>query len=169
MKISVILSTYNRFKTLAITLQSLCQQETDGSFDYEIIVVDNNSQDQTKETIESFAKENSKIYYVFEPKQGISNARNAGINNATGEILSFTDDDVIVDSNWLTIFVKFFEEFQCDGIGGRVLPIYPNNTPQWVKDHPNQIAGAVVIYDQGEKIRQADFTMERFIGCNLAF
>jgi len=169
MKISIILSTYNRCKPLTNTLQSLCKQEVDDSFDYEILVIDNNSKDQTKETVGSFAKTNSKIKYIFEPRQGISHARNTGVDQATGTIIAFIDDDVIVDNKWLMNVAICFKTFQCDGAGGRVLPIFAPQTPNWIKENPGKLAGAVVIHDYGPETIRLNTSMYPFIGANFIF
>ena len=122
-----------------------------------------------KDRIEALAKENPKIRYVFEPKQGISNARNAGIHAALGEIIAFTDDDVIIDPHWMNSFVECFKEYRCDAIGGRVLPIFPAGTPLWVKNNPVKISGGVVICDCGEETAIYDPLRFYFIGANFAF
>src|SRR3990167_2999593 len=94
MYLSVIIATYNRCENLKEALRTLYQQENDGTFDYEIIVIDNNSKDQTREVVESFiAKEGLKVRYIFEPIQGKVYALNTGITHAKGEIVAFTDDD----------------------------------------------------------------------------
>jgi glucosyl-dolichyl phosphate glucuronosyltransferase len=168
--ISVIIATYNRYESLQKTLDSLLQQNDPGTFDYEIIIVDNKSTDKTKELVLDYiSKFNNRLRYAFEPQQGLSNARNKGISEAKGEIIAFTDDDVTVEQNWLSSLVECFNKYDCDGIGGRVLPIYPENTPLWVRQNPVQIAGVVVIYDQGVTACPADETIERFIGANCAF
>jgi len=166
-KISVIISTYNRARSISRCFESLLAQTFS---DYEILLIDNNAKNITPDIFKSLIPHsNVRLRYYLEPVQGKCRALNMGIKYAQGEIIAFTDDDVIVDPHWLTAILKCFEEFQCDAVGGRVVPIYPYNTPQWVKDHPHQMAGTVVIYDQGEKTRIADPSMERFIGCNWAF
>lgn len=100
--ISVIISTYNRCESLKDTLNSLLTQECDGSFDYEIIVVDNNSKDKTKEVVGNYKQKfNGRLKYLFEPRQGKSFALNTAIQEAKGEIIAFTDDDCITPENWL--------------------------------------------------------------------
>lgn len=166
-KVSVIITTYDRARLMDRTIESLSAQTFS---DFELLLIDNSTKNITPEILKKFSSQpNLKIRYYVEPIQGKCRAVNMGINYAKGEIIAFTDDDVIADPNWLTNIVKCFEELQCDGIGGRVLPIYPKETPPWVKNHPDQMAGTVVTYDQGDKIRPADSTLVRFIGCNWAF
>ena len=102
MKISVILCTYNRCQSLAKTLESIAVSVLPESVEWEVVVVDNNSKDQTREVIEDFCRRNAgRFRYIHESQQGLSHARNAGIREARGEILAFTDDDIIVDNKWL--------------------------------------------------------------------
>lgn len=176
--ISVILATYNRCKDLKVVLEDLLEQETDNTFAYDVIVVDNNSKDNTKQVVEScFATFNSNqpnnkiisLKYMFESKQGKSHALNLGIKEASGELIALTDDDVTLDSKWLISIVNCFDKHNCDCVGGRVLPIYPPETPPWVKKYKRQMAGVVVLYDYGEETKKLDSSMDLFIGANCAF
>ncbi len=167
MQITIVLCTYNRQRSLFHALQSLSELEIDAALEYEIVAVDNNSSDQTKGTVESFIKKNSHVRYVFEPKQGISNARNAGIANAKGEIILFVDDDVIIDPKMLTNIMHFTKEHDFDAIGGRVLPLYSPQTPQWIKDCRDILSGPIVCHDYGDKIKLYDQTMFPFIGAMM--
>jgi glycosyltransferase involved in cell wall biosynthesis len=93
---------------------------------WEVILVDNNSDDDTRLVFEEFEKHyESKIRYIFEEKRGISHARNRGIKAARGEIIAFTDDDVIVDNYWIQNIEKAFKEHNdvaC--VGGKILPVW---------------------------------------------
>jgi glucosyl-dolichyl phosphate glucuronosyltransferase len=102
MKITVIMCTYNRCHSVARAMGSVAASTLPNSVKWEVIVVDNNSSDQTRQVIEDFCGWHlGRFRYVFEPKQGLSHARNAGIQEAQGNILAFTDDDVTVQPNWL--------------------------------------------------------------------
>lgn len=118
--ITIIICTYNRSGSLKYTLESLFVQEVDESFDYEIIVVDNNSKDKTKILVESYIPRlRDRLKYVFEPNQGLSYARNRGIKEAKGGILVFTDDDCQPEKKWiLKIWGKFKANEKLDGILG---------------------------------------------------
>lgn len=168
LKISVIIATHQRCSSLKRVLQELLSQTP--PFDYEIIVVDNNSMDQTEEIVKSLMLTALlKLKYFKQTLKGKSNALNLGIARAQGEIIAFTDDDVHIDPHWLTAIEEGFRLYDADGIGGKVLPVFPGNTPAWVRDNPRQAAGVVVIYDQGQEAKPADSTIERFIGSNWAF
>jgi glycosyltransferase involved in cell wall biosynthesis len=165
---TVILATYNRCEDLKIALSTLIEQDTDGTFDYEVMVIDNNSTDETRKVVESFMSMDPRVKYFHEPKQGKSHAMNKGVALASGEFLCFTDDDVRVDALWMFNIKRCFFENDCDAIGGRVLPIYPLQTPQWVKDNIDILRGAIISYDFGEETMAYAKPMYEFIGANFA-
>lgn len=131
--ISVILCTYNRCDMLKRALEGLVAQEC-GTVRYEIIVVDNNSTDQTRSICESYvAASPVPLRYTFEPRQGVSYARNTGIKAARAPILAFTDDDVIVSSNWISCIKRAVDVHpEVCGIGGKVLPAGDFAIPDWL-------------------------------------
>ena len=134
--ISAIITTFNRSAMLAAALKALIAQET-GRVRYEVIVVDNNSTDDTRATIERFlAAGHSNLHYVFEPEQGISHGRNAGIGVARGDIIAFTDDDTVVANDWIaTIARAFAEQPDVAYIGGKILPRWAHPPPPWLTIH----------------------------------
>lgn len=97
-KVSVTVPVLNGEKTLKKCLEALIKQDF---FDYEIIVVDNNSTDKTKAIINDFVNASKKVSYVFEARRGRGNARNAGVKAARGEVIAMTDADCIVPADWL--------------------------------------------------------------------
>ncbi len=171
MVISVVICTYNRCESLKDTLDTLLVQDCNGSFNYEVIVVDNNSKDKTKGVVTSYMpKFNGHLRYIFESNQGLSYARNRGVKEAKGKIIAFTDDDVVVDRAWIMNIWKCFRDYACDGMGGRVLPLYPKNTPKWVKDNRDLLCGPFVSRDYGRKvIIYSHITMKPIVGANMAF
>ena len=169
-EVSIIIATHNRCQNLRAVLNDLMQIRIDG-LSYEIIIVDNNSNDQTKEVVQEFqGKLPEKIVYLLEPRQGKSFALNHAIAHANGEILAFTDDDIKIDPDWLVNLRECFIKYSCDGVGGRVLPLYDADTPQWIKDNGHQLFGPVVQYDFGmEDIPYNRSQIREFIGANFAF
>ena len=168
--VSVIICTYNRCEDLGRVLDSLLKQRTNNHFTYEAIIVDNNSTDQTKEVVSKYQTQfQEKLKYLLESKQGKSYALNLGIKTAQGDILCFTDDDVILDEFWLEKIVECYDQHACDGVGGRVLPVFPSDTPAWVRDNAVKLSGAVVIYDHGDTTVPLHNSMYRFIGANYSF
>src|SRR5690349_13182463 len=135
-EISVVVGTYNRSKLLAAALDSLLDQS--GAPPHEIIIVDNNSNDSTRELVQSrIAEGPSNLRYLFEPKQGTSHARNTGILNARGSIIAFTDDDVRVASDWVANLKREFDAHpEAEFLGGRILPRWKTAPPDWLtRDH----------------------------------
>jgi glycosyltransferase involved in cell wall biosynthesis len=138
MKISIIIPTYNRAKMLGITIESfVCQNYPKDQ--YEIIIADNNSKDNTKEVIEEWQmKLPATIKYIFENKQGVHYARNTAAKYAKGEILYYTDDDMIADQNLLSEILKpFLLDDKVATVTGRVLPKWEVSPPQWILKYCN--------------------------------
>ncbi len=132
MDISVVVATYNRSHLLDKAIQALLNQKTSG-LEYEIIVVDNNSTDQTEETINSYVKHDSRVRYIFEKRQGVAYGRNAGISAAQADLIAFCDDDVCVTEDWVQkIFEAFVRYPDAEFVGGRVLPVWTQSPPSWV-------------------------------------
>ena len=96
--VSINIPVHNGERTLRECLRAVLNQTYKN---YEIIIVDNNSTDKTKNILEEFQKKNKKIKYIFERKIGRGAARNAGIKNSSGEIIAMTDSDCIVPQNWI--------------------------------------------------------------------
>jgi glycosyltransferase involved in cell wall biosynthesis len=104
---------------------------------FELIVVDNNSTDTTREVVERFAVSDRRVRYLMESRQGLSHARNAGIREARAPLVAFTDDDVRAQPDWVATIVRAFAEHpEADVVGGRVLPLWPSAPPDWLTiDH----------------------------------
>lgn len=131
--LSVVLSTYNRREYLQRALASLSRQITH-DISYEVIVVDNNSTDSTKALILSYVAADARFRYLFEPRQGISHARNAGILAAAGGLIVFTDDDIEFEPTWIEENYKAALRYpEADYFGGRILPIWPGPAPSWIR------------------------------------
>lgn len=166
-KISVIICTYNRCHSLKTTLDSLLLQECDGSFNYEIIIADNNSKDETRNVFlfyEPLFKGNLK--YVFVSEQGQTYARNRGINEAEGEIVAFIDDDVLPVSNWLASIYNGFRAFNCDMLGGRIFPLWKEAYPKWLT---KKFWGMLALLDYGEKAFDVTSKDFQLFGANFSF
>ena len=145
---SVVISTYNRADVLPRALRGVMDQDMDPAR-YEVVVVDNNSTDETRRVIESFMGKTPRVTYLFEPRQGVSYGRNTGIQAASAPILGFTDDDVRVPRDWAsTILTVMAEHPEAACIGGRVLPNWPGPWPAWLsRDH----WGPLALLDYGDQ------------------
>jgi glycosyltransferase involved in cell wall biosynthesis len=130
-RVSVIICTFNRCRDLASALDAVLAQE--GAAPHEVIVVDNNSTDDTRSLVEARQKDRPRLRYVFEPSQGLPQARNTGILAARAPLIAFTDDDIIVAPDWVASVERAFEQFpDADCVGGPVLPIWPaSGRPEW--------------------------------------
>src|SRR5262249_1481610 len=122
LSISVIVCTRNRCHKLARALRSIDSAKIPANIAAELIVVDNNSSDRTREVVAEFSREsNIPVRYVVETSQGLCFARNRGIQESSAEILAFTDDDCVADANWITnISNAFLEAPNLAVVGGRV-------------------------------------------------
>ncbi len=134
--ITVAIQTYNRSATLAETLESLRNLRRPETAEYEILVVDNNSKDDTPQVIQRYRDLLApRLRSVVEPRQGLSHARNLALQEAQGQIVSFLDDDVIVDPDWLSAVVAAFEEHSAAVVGGRSYLIFRSRRPTWLPQH----------------------------------
>ena len=166
--VSVVITTYNRAHVLPKALDALLSQEID--VPYEVIVVDNNSTDRTREVIGSRLGRSPHLRYVFEKRQGIPYARNTGIEAASAPLLAFTDDDVEVKPDWVAVIKRVFDENpDVDMIGGRVRPKWPaGDLPRWIT---RRQLGPFALGERGEaRIRvSADNAAPCLVGANFAF
>ncbi len=133
MKVSVIIPTYNRARMLGITIESFIGQDYPKD-EYEIIISDNNSSDNTGEVVAGWqAKSPVPIKYIFEKRQGVHYARNTAAKIGKGEILYFTDDDMIADKNLLKNIVNVFLLYPEVGTAsGKILPKWEKQPPDWI-------------------------------------
>jgi len=130
---TVLVATYNRAHLLPGTLAALGAQQVPDALAWEILVVDNNSRDHTRQVVAAFAKSvKVPVRYVFESRQGLSYARNRGIQEARGSIIAFTDDDVLPAPDWLAATIKAFATWNADCVGGRILPRWETSPPTWI-------------------------------------
>jgi len=135
-EVSVVIPTYNRSALLRSTVDSVLNQDTQTTF--EVILIDNNSSDDTKDVVASLIETYpGKVRYVVERKQGNAHARNRGIEEAKGAIVAFVDDDVTVDKNWLTSLKTILDaRSDLSFVGGKVLPQWNGPPPSWLTpDH----------------------------------
>jgi len=130
-------------------------------------VIDNNSEDRTREVASEFGNRNpGRFRYVFEPQQGKSYALNAGIREARGEILAFMDDDVTVDAQWLQSLTAIFQRQGWAGVGGRVLPERTFTPPAWLSAEGKYALAPLAMFDLGP---QPGELIEAPFGTNMAF
>ena len=139
-RLSLIIATYNRSEQLMVTLRSVAAQSAE-PLQWECIVVDNNSQDDTRQRVEEFASAHRQlcVRYLFEPKQGLSHARNAGIVAAEGEILAFIDDDERIVEEFVEAYIDLFDGCsEAMSAGGKIIAEYPSGRPSWMSRYVEQ-------------------------------
>ena len=141
------------------TLRSLEGLQLPAGTEWEVLIVDNNSSDKTRTVVESFATLNPQRFkYVFECRRGKSLALNTGIQKSTGEILVFTDDDCVPDSDWLAcILDEFGSDSSLSVLGGRV-ELYDQ------RDRPVSIRTC----RERKVVSSSDLLFSLLIGCNMS-
>jgi len=167
MDITVVLCTYNRCDSLAAALESVSVSRLPDSVSWEVLVVDNNSTDQTREVIERFASQYpGRFRYAFEPRPGKSNALNAALHDTKAEVLAFMDDDVQVEPDWLSMLTRIFKDPKYAGAGGRILPESEFTPPAWLEVSERYALAPLAMFDLGPtscRLQEPPF------GTNMAF
>ena len=165
-KISAVICTYNRAELLDKCIKSLTEQSLDKS-KYEIIIVNNNSTDNTQEVINKWAVSNKQIVTVLEKQQGKSFALNAGIKKANGKYVAFTDDDIYVEPDWLERLLYAFTHIKPEpvSVGGKIIPYFDSTPPQWFID------GGYEFREKGDVGKFLELPQARngFSGGNVAY
>ena len=131
---TLVVTTYNRAAMLARALESIAAAEADPAR-FEVIVVNNNSTDDTAAVFETFAKSHpaSPLRYLFEPTQGLSHARNAGLAAAAGRFVAFMDDDQTIDRGYLAALPSAFDRTGAACVGGRIFYSNADSIPGWLQ------------------------------------
>jgi glycosyltransferase involved in cell wall biosynthesis len=143
--LSVIICTRNRADSLARTLASLVVAASHFEDFWELQIVDNGSTDNTKAVVLSFEGK-LPIRLTVEDTPGLSNARNAGVLKARGRYILWTDDDVIVDKNWLSAYIAAFAKYpECALFGGAATPLYEAPAQPWFVARERQLDSLLAI------------------------
>jgi glycosyltransferase involved in cell wall biosynthesis len=167
MKVSVILCTYNRCESLAKALESASALSLPSMVEWEVLVIDNASSDQTRQVVEDFCRRYAgRFRYVFEPRQGKSHALNTGIREARGDVLAFMDDDVTVPATWLQNLTVNLHNGAWQGAGGRILPEKNFLHPRWLAIGERYALAPLALFDLGDDARDLS---EPPFGTNMAF
>lgn len=165
MRFSIVIATYRRADVLADTLASLSRLRPGAR--WEVIVVDNNSPDHTRQVIEAAAAAYPvPLRYAFEHEQGRSAALNCGFRMAAGDIIVTTDDDVRVEPDWLNRIEAGFQSQRCDYVGGRVVPLWDGARPRWLPATNGQLWAVIALLDYGSA--PIEFGRRVPLGVNMA-
>ena len=167
MNITVILCTYNRCQILANALSSVARSRVPESVAWEVLVVDNNSHDRTRDVVADFCRRYpGRFRYLFESHPGKSYALNSGIAEARGDIIAFMDDDVTVDPMWLQKLAAPLLKGKWAGCGGRIVPVWNCTPPPWLPDTGQRALAPLAVFDLG---LEAGPLAEAPFGTNMAF
>ncbi len=162
-KVSIVIVTYNRCSDLKECLTSIFNLKDEL---HEVIVVDSNSADGTKKLKDYFP-----IKYVSISERSMVHARNVGISVASGDVVAFLDDDVVVHRDWLKCITEPYSDNNVGGVGGRVIP-YGKSDKFYIKMGKNEVGK---VFNSGFVVGNFDFPLENivevdsFIGCNMSF
>ena len=168
LRASIIIATYKRAAYLSKCLEALAVLETDPTT-FEIIVVDNNSPDNTQEVVLDFAQLHPalSVGYMCETNQGASYARNRGIAEARGEILCFLDDDSPPGPDWLNALLDRFLDLTVGCVGGpSILDYQGQERPPWLRgDLQGLLSGYTLPYTKPTQVSRWD---QLPLSCNMA-
>jgi glycosyltransferase involved in cell wall biosynthesis len=166
MKFSIVIATYNRAAELVSTLASLARIQSPSP--WEVIVVDNNSPDDTRAIVEGAAAAFPvPLTYAFEREQGRSAALNHGFSLASVVINVTTYDVVRVDPDWLQRIENGLTTLDCDYVGGRVTPLWSAPRPRWLPNHTGPMWAVIALMDFGPEA--VEFGTRVPLGVNMAF
>ncbi len=158
-KVSIILTTYNRALHLKQTLKAISCLSVPSDFEVELIVVDNASTDETADVVTSVKAENMEIFCLYEPRSGKTNACNAGMRAAKGDIFLWTDDDTRPPKDWIKQMCSPILQGEAMGVAGKIRTA-PHLERAWMtRTH----------YDRLSDTRFMPEDFGSMIGANMAF
>jgi glycosyltransferase involved in cell wall biosynthesis len=160
-KLSVIIPTRNRFNLLDKVLNSIKNQNFDQD-DFEVLVIDNGSTDNTKPVIESYNKSIRNLLYFYDDRPGLHIGRHIGLKEAKAEILVYADDDIEAFPTWLEGIWESFQDEQVVLVGGKNFPRWEEDPPYWIyemwmstTEYGHEL-GYLSILDFGDNIMEID-------------
>ena len=169
MDFTVIVCTYNRSANLPRCLDALAKQQDVEDREWEVLVVDNNSTDDTSEIVADLARKLPiNVRYEREPEQGLNYARNTGIRKSDGKYFSYVDDDILVSRNWLSSLLESFEANDADAVGGRIHLDPSIILPKWI-GYDTDMMGFLGYQDFGDIPLRLDGRRQYPFGGNMSF
>lgn len=168
MHITVAICTWNRCELLRRTLEQFVRVTIPPQVDWELLVVNNNSTDSTDKVIQEFS-DRLPIRRLHEPNPGKSHALNLAAREANGEYILWTDDDVLVDKNWIAAYCEAFQRDPAAAFfGGPIEPLFAKTPPPWLERAWRHIGVAYALRDFGPQPVPLDGTHLVPFGANLA-
>lgn len=132
-ELTVIICTFNRGNLLNETIPTILRQDVSKDF-YNVLIVNNNSTDNTEEIITSFTEKYKNVSTIYEPLSGVSFARNTGYKNVTTKWIVYLDDDAKAPRNFIKTAIAIANSNEYDCFGGVYYPWYKYKKPVWFKD-----------------------------------
>jgi glucosyl-dolichyl phosphate glucuronosyltransferase len=160
MQLSIVICTYNRSELLARSMESLSSQSADRAL-FEVIVVDNNSTDNTQSVALDYCRQQPNWRYLFQSNQGLSLARNMGCDAAQGDYVGYLDDDSVVSKEWITTALEIIATHNPHIFGGPSFPFYLSPKPYWFLDS----YGSMVYGSKARQLTRGEFLS----GKNIVF
>ena len=158
-ELSIIICTYNRAQMLNDVLKSFSAQQPVPDITFEIIIVDNNSVDNTRNVVEQWQSQDAyPMHYFLEKKQGSSNARNRAVSEAKGTWLWFLDDDIYLDKNWLKGVADCMRDFpDAMAIAGKIVLEFESTEPDWLPDLAKNYYGMTRFGDVPHRLMRKEY------------
>ena len=167
MKIEIAICTWNRAVLLKQTLESIASASIPEEDSLQVIVVNNNSTDETAQVAKAF-EGRIPVTIVDEPKQGHCYSRNCAINHARGDLLLWTDDDVVIDEKWIVAYATAARSNNDESFwGGPILPVFESGKPKWITENWDKLSGCFAARDLGDQPAKLDHTTLPY-GANFA-
>ncbi len=167
-KVTVAVCTWNRAQLLDRTLDQMRTLQIPSDVDWELLVVNNNCTDQTDTVIEKYEGD-LPIRRLFEARPGHSHARNRALAEMHGDLLLWTDDDVLVDPKWLAAYDEAAQKWpHAAYFGGPVEPLFESEPPSWIMENLDLLHGPLALIDLGATCRHM-LEKEYPFGANMAF
>lgn len=168
MHVTVAICTWNRSNLLDQTLTQMHHLCIPHGVTWELLVVNNNCTDDTATVLRRHA-ERLPLRQLFEPTQGLSNSRNCAVSNARGQLLLWTDDDVLVDPTWLAEYTQAARDWsQATFFGGGIDPWFVDQPPRSILQNLPTIACAFALNQSPPQVRPLA-PHESPFGANMAF
>ena len=133
-KTTIIVCTHNRAEILRECLTSLLPENQDADQnEYEVLVIDNNSADNTAQVVDEFSRNQDNFHYYLEMNVGLSNARNAGYKKSNSDWVAYLDDDALASRNFVSRCLYIIENYDFHMFGGMYYPWHKYGKPKWLR------------------------------------
>lgn len=170
--VDIAICTWNRASLLSRTLESIAKLNVPADVQLTVMVIDNQSTDETQSVIKAFTDSNvgktHKVFSAIEPQQGHTFARNRAIEASQSDLILWTDDDVLVDPDWVAKYVEAADRQPSVSFwGSHIEPLFTGGKPEWIADNWESLSGCFAARDLGDQ--SIELSAERLpYGANFA-